>query len=452
MTVSLALATERVNAVFARLEESEPVPSVAGESHARRPVHVLYGGAHLFKAEAPAKLGKLAASAMETFGKGSVQFGSIVGAKAAFAPALWNRVRQKLASAPIDAMCIDFEDGYGPRPDAEEDADSVRAATELAHLAPFANAADASSPIVGIRVKALSPATRARSVRTLDAFLTTLVRLVGALPRGFTVTLPKVDSAAEVSALASLLAMLEGALGLPQHAVGIELMIESPRALVDRNGACALPALVAAAQGRAVAAHLGAYDLSAALGVTASEQRLDHPACDAARMIMQFALADTPVAVVDGATTLLPIGRHKAGPLPLTCAELADNMADVHAAWKLHAANVRHALGVGIYQGWDLHPAQIPARLGALYTFFLGEREAMARRLAVFVERATKATRLGQVFDDAATGQGLVNFFLRGLSCGALDEADVSATGLTLAELRSRSFANIVAARKEGTR
>jgi citrate lyase beta subunit len=447
MTVSLALGAERVNAVFARLKESEPVASVEGESHAaRRPVHVLYGGAHLFKAEAPAKLGKLAASAMATFGSDSVQFASVVGAEAALATMVSERVRQKLLAAPIDAMCIDFEDGYGPRPDAEEDADSVRAATELANLVRLAHASS-SSPIVGIRVKALSPATRARSVRTLDAFLTTLVRLVGALPQGFTVTLPKVDSAAEVSALASLLAMLENALGLPRHAVGIELMIESPRALIDRSGACALPALVAAAQGRAVAAHLGAYDLSAALGVTASEQRLDHPACDVARMIMQFALADTPVAVVDGATTLLPIGRHKAGATPLTDAERANNMADVHVAWKLHAANVRRALGVGIYQGWDLHPAQIPARLGALYTFFLGEREAMGKRLAAFVERATKATCSGQVFDDAATGQGLVNFFLRGLSCGALDDADVFATGLTLTELRSRSFASIVAAR-----
>jgi hypothetical protein len=51
------------------------------------------------------------------------------------------------------------------------------------------------------------------------------------------------------------------------------------------------------------------------------------------------------------------------------------------------------------------------------------------------------------VFDDAATGQGLLNFFVRGVACGALGDDDVRATGLTLEELRARSFARIVAAR-----
>ncbi|MCL2722881.1 MAG: HpcH/HpaI aldolase/citrate lyase family protein [Polyangiaceae bacterium] len=440
MTIPSSLAAQHVNAVFARIEIDEPARA-AEATFARRPVHVLYGGAHLFKAEAPGKLGKLAASAMSTFGSNAVEFGRAVGAEGALADVVAERVRNKLASVPIDAMCIDFEDGYGPRPDAEEDADAVRAAEELATLGRAAH------PVIGIRVKSLTPATRARSVRTLDIFITTLLERAAAVPRGFTVTLPKVSSPTEVLALTILLTMLEESLRISHGTLGIEIMIESPRALIDESGAIALPALVAAADGRAVAAHLGAYDLTAALGVTASEQRLDHPACDAARMIMQFALAETEVAIVDGATTLLPIGRHKAGASPLTETELADNTADVHGAWKLHAGNVRRALHAGIYEGWDLHPAQIPARLGALYTFFLGEREAMGKRLATFVERATKATRQGQVFDDAATGQGLVNFFLRGLSCGALDEADVVATGLTLPELRSRSFAAIVRAR-----
>ena len=55
---------------------------------------------------------------------------------------------------------------------------------------------------------------------------------------------------------------------------------------------------------------------------------------------------------------------------------------------------------------------------------------------------------MGNVFDDAATGQGLLNFFLRGISCGALTEAEALATGLTLAELRGRSFVRILKGRR----
>jgi len=54
---------------------------------------------------------------------------------------------------------------------------------------------------------------------------------------------------------------------------------------------------------------------------------------------------------------------------------------------------------------------------------------------------------LGTIFDDAATGQGLLNFFLRGVNCGALTEGEALATGLTLEELRGRSFVKILKAR-----
>jgi citrate lyase beta subunit len=244
--------------------------------------------------------------------------------------------------------------------------------------------------------------------------------------------------------------MLETTLGIDGR-IGIELMVETPRALVDETGRMALPALVEAAGGRCVAAHLGAYDLTASLGVTAGEQRLDHPACDAARLLMQLALAGTGVDVVDGATTVLPIARHRETPhAPLSDAQRAINAGDVQTAWALHATAVRRALELGIYQGWDLHPAQLPARYGAVYAFFLAERTAMAARLRGFVAKATQAMRSGQIFDDAATGQGLLNFFVRGFACGALGEDDLRATGLSLDELHARSFARIVAARSGG--
>jgi citrate lyase beta subunit len=442
-----AAQVEELVADLARAGAEEDVPGL----RERAPVHVVYGGAHLYRADSPAKLAKLASAAMDTWGKDDATFARLMGvrdeAARELAPELARRVREKLARDPIEKTCIDFEDGYGPRSDEEEDAEAARAAGELAR------APGAPRPIVGIRIKPLSGATARRAARTLDLFVTTLaVATGGKLPAGFTVTLPKVSRPAEVTALVALLRALEEAHDIAGTPIGVELMVETPRALVDREGRMALPALVAAAAGRCVAAHLGAYDLTASMGVTAGEQRLDHPACETARLLMQLVLAGTGVDVVDGATTLLPIARHRETPgATLTDAQRAINLGDIHGAWALHATAVRRALALGIYQGWDLHPAQLPARYGAVFAFFLGERTPMAARLKAFVAKATQATRSGQVFDDAATGQGLLNFFVRGVACGALGDDDVRATGLTLEELQARSFARIVAARSGAT-
>ena len=92
----------------------------------------------------------------------------------------------------------------------------------------------------------------------------------------------------------------------------------------------------------------------ASLGITAANQDLHHPACDFARSMMLATLAETGVWLVDGATNLLPFPP------------------EVHQAWKLHYDNIRHSLYNGFYQSWDLHPAQIPARLVAVYNVFPG--------------------------------------------------------------------------------
>jgi citrate lyase beta subunit len=411
------------------------------------PVHVVYGGAHLYRADTAAKLAKIARAAMTTWGEDDAAFASLVGLRnGSFAAELAARVRKKLEGDAVEKTCIDFEDGYGPRPDPEEDAEAIRTAGELASVHGSAHSA---RPVVGIRIKPLGPATAERATRTLELFVTALARATnGEVPAGFSVTLPKATRPADVTTLADRLDELEKNLGIQEGAIGVELMVETPRSLVDADGRIALPALVAAARGRCVAAHLGAYDLTASLGVTAGAQRLDHPACDLARLLMQMSLAGTGIEIVDGATTILPIARHREAPgAPLTDAQRAINVGDVHGAWALHAAAVTRALELGIYQGWDLHPAQLPARYGAVYAFFLAERASMAARLRAFVGKATQAMRSGQVFDDAATGQGLLSFFVRGVACGALGDDDVRATGLTLDELRSRSFASIVSSR-----
>lgn len=374
---------------------------------------VLYGGAHLFTAKAPAKLRDIAHATLERAHGDALTFARTVGlSDERQAETLLARVR---AALRVESMCIDFEDGYGPRPEEEEDGDAVRAAEALAGLGD-------DGPVVGIRIRPASSASRIRAHRTLDRFVTTLTAKRKGLPPGFTVTLPKVDSPDDVGFLAASLDGLEAANGLARRAIGIELMIETPRALLGADGRVPLAALVDAAEGRCVAAHLGAYDLTASMGVAANDQSLAHPFCDLARSMMQLAIGDR-VVVVDGATTTLPVG---------------DDVAKVRDAWKLHAHNVRRALAMGIHRGWDLHPAQLPARFGALHAFYLDAREAMTARLQRFVETESRAMRSGQAFDDAATGRGLASFFVRGHACGALSGDDLAKTGLGVEELRAR--------------
>ena len=152
----------------------------------------------------------------------------------------------------------------------------------------------------------------------------------------------------------------------------------------------------------------------------------------------------------DGATNIMPVGPHRAerGGPPLSEAQTRENRDVVFAAWRLHAQHIRHSLTHGYYQGWDLHPAQLPTRYAAVYAFFLEALAPASERLSNFVARAAQATLVGDVFDDAATGQGLLNFFLRGINCGALTEQEALATGLTLEELRGRSFVQILKNRR----
>lgn len=317
-------------------------------------------------------------------------------------PAIAPRVRAKLERQPIDAYCIDFEDGYGPRSDEEEDAEATRCGGELKAAPPGVT--------VGIRIKSFAHDTRSRATHTLDKFLAAM----GEPRPGFTVTLPKVTHASEVTTLAKHLEERGYA------NVGIELMIETPVALREAR------AFVHAGRGGVVAVHLGAYDLTAELGVGPRDQALDHPYNQYARMMLKLALPE--IGVSDGSTTLLPIGSRD----------------DVARAWKLHAENVRNAIRMGIWQGWDLHPAQLPARWAAVYATFLAERDELAKRLANFVALGARATRVGQAFDDKATARTIVEFFKRGLACGAFTDADLEATTLTRGDL-DLPFASLIA-------
>ena len=421
-----------------------------GERADRQPVHTVYGGAHLFKADIAARLGAAALRALEEYAPRPAAFARALGLAggAGLAATLHRRVVEKLEREPVEDYRIDFEDGYGHRPDPEEDGHADACAAEMARGLERGTL----PPFIGIRIKPLSDDLAARSLRTLDRFVSGLLRAGrGALPPNFVVTLPKVTRPEQVAGLVDALARLESAHGLDPGALRLELMIETPQSVIDPRGAIAIPALVAAARGRCRGAHFGTYDYTAGVSITAMHQVPGHPACDFARHVMQVSLAGTGVTISDGATTVMPVGPHRARPgRKLTASQRAANTRAVHRAWKIHYDDVRSSLRNAFYQGWDLNPGQLPTRYAAVFAFFLEAKAEAAERLARFIERAAQATLLGSVFDDAATGQGLLNFFLRGLNCGALTEPEALATGLTLDELRGRSFVKILEARRPG--
>ena len=284
--------------------------------------------------------------------------------------------------------------------------------------------------------------------------MTKLLQEARRLPPGFVVTLPKVTMPEQVTALVRALAALERRARLAKGELRLELMVETTQAMLNGRGVAALPALVAAAEGRCVGAHFGTYDYTAACRITAAHQTMTHPACEFAKQVMQVVLAGTGVNLSDGATNVMPVGPHRAEPggAALTPEQQLKNRAAVHRAWQLHFADVRSSLRNGYYQGWDLHPAQLVTRYAAVYSFFLEGLDTASLRLRSFVEKAAQATLVGDIFDDAATGQGLLNYFLRGMGCGAITLEEAQATGLTLEELQTRSFLKILQARRGGRR
>jgi hypothetical protein len=312
-----------------------------GESGRRQPVHVVYGGAHLFKADTAARLGVAARRALDGYAGDAALFGEAIGLPPALATTIYGRVREKLAREPVEDFRLDFEDGYGNRPDAEEDAHAAAAAREVAAAA----SAGQAPPYLGIRIKPLNDELRDRAVRTLDIFVSeTIAARSGRLPDNFVVTLPKITARGQVALLADTFVRIERAHSLPEDALRMELMVETPYSIFDDRGAVALPMLVREGRGRVTAAHFGTYDYTAALGITAAHQHMAHPACDFAKHVMQVALAGTGVALSDGATNVLPVAPHRPGPRgELPAALRAENRRVVHAAWRLHATHVRRS-------------------------------------------------------------------------------------------------------------
>ncbi|WP_344312486.1 DUF6986 family protein [Fodinicola feengrottensis] len=369
-----------------------------GDGGGRQPVHTVYVPADRVAAGIAADWGRQALAALDEFQPDRATVAALAGVEIDLVDALLARVRHKLTVEPIEDLRVDVEDGYVPTPgdqDAAED-DAVRAATDALRADLLAGEAP---PFFGVRIKSFESGTRLRSARSL-------VQFAGAmLPNSFVVTLPKVTSVAQVRAMVWAVRRLEVDFGLAEGFLRFELQVETTQAVQGADGRATVSAMVHAADGRCTGLHYGTYDYSAAAGIAAAYQSMDHPVADHAKNVMLLAAAGTGVRLSDGSTNILPVGA-------------ADQ---VHAGWQLHARLVRRSLQRGFYQGWDMHPHQLPTRYLATYGFFRSAFPAAAGRLRSYLDSASGTA----VMDEPATARALANVLVRGLDCGALEEKEV---------------------------
>jgi citrate lyase beta subunit len=375
-----------------------------GAATGRQPVHTVYVPADRFSRTTPADFGAEALRLFNNHTPGAGSFGSAFGIDADIAGMVRQRVAAKLATDPIEDLRIDFEDGYGARSDAEEDEDvgqvveAVAAAYQVKELPHF----------WGIRIKSFAEGGHERAMRTLDGFLTSLRDRLGRLPGGFVITFPKVIMPEHVTIFVDYLSRLESALGLPNGILRFEVQIETTESIINHRGEMGLRAIVDAASGRLNSAHFGVFDYTAACGLPPDQQRLDHPACDFARNVMQVSLAGTGVRLSDGSTNEVP--RN-------------DGPDEISRTWAVHSAHVAHSLRHGFYQGWDMHPAHLPSRYAMVYAYHLDGVDEVIGRVRAWHEQVAGAEKDNGMLDEPATIKALTDRLRRAVDCGALDKS-----------------------------
>ena len=200
---------------------------------------------------------------------------------------------------------------------------------------------------------------------------------------------------------------LETALELPAGRLGFEIQVETPQLILGADGRAPVAAAIHAGDGRVTSLHYGTYDYSASLQIAAEYQAADHPAADHAKQVMQLAAAGTGVHLSDGSTNIVPVG----------------DSSQVRSAWRLHAGLVGRALQRGFYQGWDMHPGQLPTRYLANFAFYRQGFPRAARRLADYVGNTGSG-----ILDEPATARALARYLYRGYACGAVEESELVAS------------------------
>jgi citrate lyase beta subunit len=403
-----------------------PEAEVARDAVTTQPSGTLYGGAQRFKVGALAKLGDHVQSFFQRHVDSDDAFVACFGVPTATSVAtLRERLRASLQRAPLEDVRVDFEDGYGPHGDDEEDAHARLVGEALAE-----KRTTGWPQRVGVRVRALESGTAKRALRTLTIVVDTMVA-AGWRPgrEPFRVTLPKVTHLQELAMAARALERLEADHELPERSFVVEAMVETPEALLDREGRVPLVLWPGMARGRLGALHFGAFDYLSSLGVPARSQSLDHPACLHARASLALGAARAGIEVSDGTFLEIPVGPHReaiAGSI-----EEQENQEIVARALRHHAERVRRQLAEGYAQGWDLHPGQVVSRRAALLTAYVEGRDDVLRRMDGFLSAGARAARSGTAFDDAASARSLLATLRRGIRLG-LDDADLVAVFLGL--------------------
>lgn len=380
-----------------------------GARPGRQSVHTVYVPADRYAAGLAARWG---AEALTTLDAHPDAFVAATGA----APDEVERVRAKLAAEPIEDLRIDFEDGLRAPYEAEDGLVAAAAAALREDVA-----AGTAPAYLGIRYKSFEAPTRERGIRTLVGFVEALTAGGAPLPPGFGVTLPKVTSVDQVEAMVVAAERIESALGLADGALGFEIQIETPQSILGPDGTALVARMIHASGGRCTGLHYGTYDYSAFCGVAAAYQSMEHPVADHAKAVMQAAAAGTGVRLSDGSTNIIPVG----------------DPAAVEAGWALHHRLVRRSLERAFYQGWDLHPAQLPTRYAATFGFYREGLAAALARLTAYLAGPEGAD--GTVMDEPATARALADYVLRGLDCGAVASDEVGIPVADLAVLARRT-------------
>ena len=405
-----------------------------GDSPARQPVHIVYGGAHLFTADAAQKLGAVALRTLEEHAPDAATLAAALGLDPALADAhlparrreadaragrgLPHRLRGRLRQ-PARRAKRTSTPGRPPR--------GGGAALKAGTLPPF----------IGIRIKPLSEELKRRSLRTLDLFLTTLLDA----DRRHAAAELRRHAAEDHGARAG-----DGAgVGVRRLRVlarhrrpALQVRDDDRDDAVDLRGRRQRRAAAPRRRGRRAHRRRALRDLRLHRGLRHHRRAPAH----AAPGVRLREERDAGGARRHRRLALRRRDQRHAGRIARRQSTARGGSTPTH---------VRHSLVTGFYQGWDLHPAQLPSRYAAVYAFFLEGLDAASERLNNFVQKAAQATLVGDVFDDAATGQGLLNYFLRAMNCGAIDRGGSGReSGLTLEELRSRSFVKILASRRAG--
>jgi citrate lyase beta subunit len=411
-----------------RLASTDALASSHRQSF-HQPVHVLYGGAHLFSEKTFEKVANLAEQAFKYAAPDARALNNLCGESwdDQVSREIFHRAEKKISTSPLEDYRIDFEDGYGVRSDEEEDSHAISAAKNLAAVA----GARLAPKNIGIRIKPLSTAGMRRALKTLALFVDGLHKSRAVHASGLKhliITLPKVTNAEQVATLVEILDGYEKEHHLGHGFFSIELVVETPSAFLGTDGTIPLASFLHSSAGRCRSLHFGVYDFTSSLGIGSAGQSIDHLACDFARIWMQIAASLAPnITVSDGIISRLPLVPKE---------NTQDAREQFESAWRYNYQQMMRSLANGYYQGWDLHPCQLPIRHIANTVFVLREFEGAVNRLKTFVARASQASHVGGVFDDRASVLGLLNFFDRSVASGVIDQSELTEAGIDLIAVR----------------